>query len=130
MLWWCWSCSVPGHLQHRRTSADINVQLLLHTRLQISSFCSGKISYLSLLIRGINQSEIEGSKLGHILTYYPLFHSDWCLQSVETNMIFIPLQNDDISSLVCGQNIHFIKNSGQSPPSDYSSIVRYMTGSQ
>ena len=34
-----------------------------HIRLEISSFCSGKISYLSLLIRGINQSEIEGSKL-------------------------------------------------------------------
>ena len=26
-----------------------------------------------------------------------------------------------------GRNLHFIKNSDQSPPSDYSSIVRYMT---
>ena len=34
------------------------------------------------------------------LTYYPLFHSDWCLQSVETNMIFYHYKTT-ISEALC-----------------------------
>ena len=63
-----------------------------HITLQISSFCSGKISYLSLLIRGINQSEIEGSKLRCSADLMPPISRD--------KSDILPLQNDNISSLV------------------------------
>ena len=64
-----------------------------HITLQISSFCSGKISYLSLLIGGINQSEIEGSKLRCAADLMPPISRD--------KYDILPLQNDDISSVVC-----------------------------
>ena len=70
-------------------TANIN---RIHTRLEISSFCSCKISYLSLLIGGINQSEIEGSKLRCAADLMPLISRD--------KYDILQLQNDDISSLV------------------------------
>ena len=61
--------------------------------LQISSFCSSKISYLSLLIGGINQSEIEGSKLKCAADLMPPISKD--------KYDILLLQNDDISSVMC-----------------------------